>query len=161
MSKIPYVDPERENPEKQKKKIWNKRFILRLIISFSVITLTAGLIALIEYFSLTAEGVTTPKQLPLHILVDAFGISGVIGIAFFCLNWIATKGAFDMLSYGIQVVFLTTFRPKYRETNFPKTFYDYKVLKNSKPRTPLMALLFVSLLFLLTGIILLIIKMNY
>lgn len=158
MSKIPLADTNIESPE-GKKKFWTPQFIRALIVSSILILLTAVVIALIEYFSLISD-TGSPKNLILHVLTDAFSLSGLLGLCFFVLSYVATKGAFDILAYGIQVVFLVTFRPKYRETSFPKTYYDYKVLKDSKKRQPIMALLFVSLLFLLVGIILLLVYTN-
>lgn len=157
MSKIPYVDPSKEEQTQGKKKFWNKGFVISLIVTFVLLVLTAGLIALIEYYSLQSAAGGDDQKLVLHILVDAFALSGLLGMGFYCLSFIASQGAFDILAYGIQVAFLVTFRPKYRETSFPKTFYDYKVLKNSKKRKPFLAILLISAIFLIVGIILLVI----
>lgn len=159
MSKIPLAD-EKEDSAKGKKKIWTPKFIKVLIISSIVLLLTAVAIAWIEYYYLTGDNVGKDKNLILHLLTDAFSISGLLGLCFFALSYISSKGAFDILAYGIQVVFLVTFRPKYRETSFPKTYYDYKVMKDSKGRKPVMALLFASIIFFITGIILLLIYTN-
>ena len=157
MSKIPYVDSSKEEQTQGKKKFWNKGFIISLIVAFLLLLLTAGLIAMIEYYSLQNAAGGKDEKLVLHILVDAFSLSGLLGLAFYALSFISSQGAFDILAYGIQVVFLVTFRPKYRETSFPKTFYDYKVLKNAKKRKPFLAILLISAIFLIVAIILLII----
>lgn len=159
MSKIPLADSSKESQE-GKEKFWNPQFIRALIVSSILLTLTAVGIAFLVYYSLTSENYGQDKNLIMHILTDAFSLSGLLGICFFGLSYVSSKGAFDILSYGIQVVFLVTFRPKYRETSFPKTYYDYKVLKDSKARKPVMALLYVSSLFFVIGIILLLIYVN-
>lgn len=159
MSKIPLADSNKESQE-EKERFWNPQFVKTLIISSILLLLTALGIGLLVYYSLTNGNYGKDKNLIIHILTDAFSLSGLLGICFFGLSYVSSKGAFDILAYGIQVVFLVTFRPKYRETSFPKTYYDYKVLKDSKTRKPVMALLYVSLLFFIIGIILLLIYTN-
>lgn len=162
MSKIPYADPQKGEEAGREEKFWNPRTIRSLIVSLIVLILTGLLIAFAEYFTLTngPSGTGKDKNLTMHILSDSFSLSGLLGLCFYALSYISSKGAFDILSYSIQTLFLVTFRPKYRETSFPKTYYDYKVLKDGKRRKPISVLLLSSAIFFIVGIILLIIYVN-
>ena len=82
MSKIPYVDSSKEEQTQGKKKFGNKGFIISLIVAFLLLLLTAGLIAMIEYYSLQNAAGGKDEKLVLHILVDAFSLSGLLGLAF-------------------------------------------------------------------------------
>ncbi len=162
MSKIPYADPSKGQEEGKEEKFWNPRTIRNLISSLIVLILTGVIIGLVEYFTLTngPEGTGQDKNLIMHILSDSFSLSGLLGLCFFALSYISSKGAFDILAYSIQTLFLVTFRPKYRQTSFPKTYYDYKVMKDTKRKKPISVLLMSSGIFFLVGIILLIIYIN-
>ena len=99
-------------------------------------------------------------NLPLRLAGDAIGLSGVLGFSAFVLGYVSSKGAFDLVSYSVKLVFLNVFRPKYRQENFPRTFYEYKILKDHEKRRAVFPLLWLSLLFLAVGIILISIYMN-
>lgn len=155
MSKIPYAgEGFRDEYEEARNK---KRFLKNLIISFIALIFTAGVIALIEYF---ASGGKDIFNLPLRLAGDAIGLSGVLGFSAFVLGYVSSKGAFDLVSYSVKLVFLNVFRPKYRQENFPRTFYEYKILKDHEKRRAVFPLLWLSLLFLAVGIILISIYMN-
>ncbi len=162
MSKIPYADPQKGGEQGDKEKFWNPRTVRILISSLLVLILTGLLIGFVEYYTLTngPEGTGQDKNLIMHILSDSFSLSGLLGLCFFALSYISSKGAFDILAYSVQTLFLVTFRPKYRQTSFPKTYYDYKVMKDTKRKKPVSILLVSSGTFFLVGIILLIIYIN-
>lgn len=152
MSKIP-VAGESFHPEEQLK----ARFKRNLIISLVALTLLGGLIALIEYFSIRNA---VKSQLALHLLGDAFGLSGLLGFAGFGLGYVSSKGAFDLLAYSVKLVVLNIFAPKWRKENYPKTYYDYKVIKDHEERKAVFPLLWVSLAFLAVGVTIIIIYSN-
>lgn len=155
MSKIPLAgEGMRTEDEAYKNKA---RFWKNALISLIALSITAGIIALIEYFAL---GGGDMYSLPLRLAGDAIGLSGVLGFSAFVLGYVSSKGAFDLVSYSVKLVFLNVFRPKYRQENFPKTFYEYKVLKNHEKRRAVFPLLWLSLIFLAIGIILISIYMN-
>ncbi len=162
MSKIPYADPNQGEQQGKEEKFWSPRRVRVLITSLLVLILTGVIIGVVEYYTLTngPEGTGKDKNLIMHILSDAFSLSGLLGLCFFALSYISSKGAFDILSYSIQTLFLVTFRPKYRQTSFPKTYYDYKVMKDTKRKKPVSILLLSSGTFFIVGIILLIIYIN-
>jgi len=152
MSKIPLAG-ESFRPEEELK----ARFKRNLIISLVALTLLGGLIALIEYFAIRN---IVKNQIVLHILGDAFGLSGLLGFAGFGLGYVSSKGAFDLLAYSTKLAFLNIFAPKWRKENFPKTYYDYKVLKDHEERKAVFPLLWVSLGFIAVGVVIIIIYSN-
>ena len=155
MSKIPLAgEGFRTEDETAKNKA---RFWKNAIISLIALSITAGIIAVIEYFAL---GGNDAFNLPLRLAGDAIGLSGILGFSAFVLGYISSKGAFDLVSYSVKLVFLNVFRPKYRQENFPRTFYEYKVLKDHEKRRATFPLLWLSLIFLAVGIILIAIYMN-
>jgi len=143
--------------EEKKKKSNAKAFWIGLAISFASALVLALIIALIEYYAMGA-GDLNPRL--LHLSEDGFGLSGLLSFFVFLLTYAASKGAFDMLSYSLQILFNTIFRPHYREKGFPKTFYDYKMIKNAQERKPLLALFVVSLIFIIAGFILMMIDLG-
>lgn len=153
MSKMQYAFPDPQDESKKQSIFHSRGFYYALLISFLVLVATGALIACIEYFTLKDQ---PDDAFVLHLLTDAFGLSGILGLGVFCLTWVASAGAFDMLVYGVKLVFYTTFLPRERSEKLPKTFYDYKVLKDREKRKPVYGLLFPSLLFLMIGLIFLI-----
>jgi|LAHS01.1.fsa_nt_gb hypothetical protein len=143
--------------EEKKKKRNPKAFWLGFLIAFLSAWVLAFTIALIEYYALGA-GPLAPRL--LQLFEDGVGLSGLLSFFVFLLSFAASKGAFDMLSYSLQVFFNTIFRPHYREKGFPKTFYDYKVLKDGEQRKPLLALFAVSMLFIIAGFILMMVDLG-
>lgn len=158
MSKIPLAHEESSdgNPSSKGKSFWKD-----IIIGSIIVAVMAIGVALAVYFYLISF--TTPERSPkivFHILADAFSVSGMLGLLFYLMTYVTSKGAFDMLSYSIQYVFLITFRREYKKENFPKTYYDYKVLKDREERKAYLGLLYPGLIFFAIGIIFLIIYMN-
>jgi hypothetical protein len=95
-----------------------------------------------------------------HLSEDGLGLSGLLTFFVFLLSYCASKGAFDFLAYSLKVLVYTIFRPHYRESGFPRTYYDYKVLKDSQERKPLLALFLVSVIFILAGFVLMMISLG-
>ena len=156
MSKIPLANGRPDTPESQAleaKARWKRNFIISLI----GLTVGGGLIALLEFFTLDAS---IDKNFALHLLGDGFGLAGILGFGFFALGFIASQGAFAILSYSIKLVFLNVFAPKYRQESFPKTYYDYKVKKDHEGRKAIYPLMLLSLIYLAIGIILIVIYAN-
>lgn len=159
MSKIPLADKESLRGDTPKDK--RRKFLKGLLIGTIVVILMAVISGLIVYFYLmTFDPPERSPKIIFHILADAFSISGVLGLLFYLLSYVSSQGAFDMLSYSIQYVFLVTFRRNYKKEHFPKTFYDYKVLKDRDGRKSFKGILIPSATFLAIGLIFLIIYMN-
>jgi cytochrome bd-type quinol oxidase subunit 1 len=148
MSKIPLAG---EGMRTEDEAYRNKaRFWKNALISLIALSITAGIIALIEYFAL---GRGDMFNLPLRLAGDAIGLSGVLGFSAFVLGYVSSRGAFDLVSYSVKLVFLNVFRPKYRQESFPKSYYEYKVMKDHEERKAVFPLLWVSLVYLVVGII--------
>ena len=133
--------------DKSNKKI-TKGFIIGLIICLVINGLMAFLVSLIGISSLTTEQIDY-----LLVLTDGFTVSGGLMCLFYLLVFVSDEGAFDMLSYSIQLVWNVTFHKNVRETKLPKTYAEYRALKRSKPRLNLKFILYSGLLFLIIGII--------
>ncbi len=89
-------------------------------------------------------------------LVDAFTITGCIGILFYLLTLVAEAGAFDMLVYAVKLVFYTTFFRNLRDTKLPKNYAEYKELKRGKKKLSVSFMLIAALIFFVIGLFLLI-----
>ena len=114
--------------DKSNKKI-TKGFIIGLIICLVINGLMAFLVSLIRISSLTTEQIDY-----LLVLTDGFTVSGGLMCLFYLLVFVSDEGAFDMLSYSIQLVWNVTFHKNVRETKLPKTYAEYRAMKRSKPR---------------------------
>lgn len=157
MSKIPLANEGSDRGNSKSRKDFWIQFLIGSLIVIAVAIITA----IAVYVNLTSwENRESQPKFVFHILADAFSISGLVGLLFYLMTFVSSQGAFDMLSYSVQLVFLITFRRKYREENFPKNYYEYKVMKDHEERKAYAGLLWPSLIFLVIGIILLIIYMN-
>jgi len=156
VSKVPYANEEGNGLEKEEKKASSKKaFFIAFFVSLLVVSLLALGVGFITYAIL--KDVSGERALLLHIFADATGVAGILGICVFGLTFLFSKGAFDMLSYSVQTLFLNIFRPKYRKEKFPKTFYDFKVIKDNDERKPLYAMLIPAFCYFICGIILVIV----
>lgn len=133
--------------DKSNKKI-TKGFIIGLIICLVINGLMAFLVSLIRISSLTTEQIDY-----LLVLTDGFTVSGGLMCLFYLLVFVSDEGAFDMLSYSIQLVWNVTFHKNVRETKLPKTYAEYRAMKRSKPRLNLRFILYSGLLYLIIGLI--------
>ncbi len=80
-------------------------------------------------------------------ICDALFIPGVLLVAFGLLLFAADGGVFDMLKYGVQTAFSFLMTKKKRES-LPKTFYDYKQMRDARPRAPVAHLLITGTVFI-------------
>ena len=143
-----------ENEQKKKEPFFTKSFWISFAISLASALALGAFIGIIEW--LTQEGAGY-KVDPLGVSLDAVSLSGILMLLFFFLQYLSTKGAFDFLSYALKVSIYTVFRPNFRKTGFPATYYDYKMLKDEENRKPILAILFVATIFIVVGILIYII----
>lgn len=142
-----------EIEEIKKPKIFTKGFFIGLIITLIITSLIGGLVILQEVYVL---GKTFESQ-GMVIMIDAFSVSGGLVCLFYLLCFVSDEGAFDAISYSVQLVWHMTFHKNIRETKLPASYAEYRLLKRSKPRTNLLYMLFSGLTFFIIGLILLII----
>ena len=150
------LQKEKSEPKPKKFTKWTW---IKFAIAMAIGLLIAGLIFITLYFNELSQYGEEPimSKVFARYATDAFGLSGILLLLFAAINFTASKGAFDALNYSVQLLFLTIFRPRYRENNFPKTYCDYKVKMDAKERKPLNVLWLSGAIYLIVGIVFLII----
>ena len=83
------------------------------------------------------------------ILCDCFTVPGVFLGGFGALSWIASTGAYDIMSYGVS--YLVSMFVRHRER--AESFYDYKMEKAEKRKKWRAHTLIVGLVFFVAGLI--------
>ena len=111
-----------------------------------LITVMAALaisVALMYYEGLFVGGHSMATA--MMMLSDAFFIPGVILLGFGLLMWVAGEGMFDMMSYGVKLLWDVAYKHEW------ESFRDYRMRKAEKERTPVWHLVLVGLAFVLLG----------
>jgi zinc transporter ZupT len=139
------VELERKLKENHNDSSFGKGLIICLIIDAIIAGLIIG-------FSFLSEEMNWDRD-KFIILSDAFSLPGIYTILFFLISWVSGEGAFDAISYGVQVAFFTISHKDLRETKLPKTYADYRELKRHKKKGRTLFLLVAGGIFLLIGII--------
>ena len=85
-----------------------------------------------------------------RMLSDCFVAPGILLSGIAAISWAGALGTFDMLGYGMKVLFF--FIPSVKEKT-EKSFYDYRANKDEKGRKWLPEMLIVGLAFFLCGVI--------
>ena len=98
----------------------NKKSILKYV----VVVVFAGLIFVAGMFSQGLLEKNTTKEI-FGCLSDCFLFPGVLIGGMGALSWIASEGAFDMLSYGFGFAFNKLIHP----LTAYESFYEYKMRK--------------------------------
>lgn len=138
--------------EDENKESGKKDFLISFIISFVTAGILAGGIALFEVY-ITGGGASVELRTAWRYSADALGISGLLMLMGYILSFVASKGSFDILSYSIVAMFRSVFSYKKWKEDPERSFYHYKMKKNSKERKPILAILIVSLIFIAAGLI--------
>lgn len=130
-------------------KKFDKSFLIGFIVCFVINVLIALIIGLIQIYVLNRS----LQDNCLLILTDSFTMSGLLMCLYYLIVFVSDEGAFDIISYSVQLVWNVTFHKNVRETNLPSTFAEYKQMKRAKPRLNLRFVLFSGLLFFIIGLI--------
>lgn len=146
------VEFEKKQKENRDDSSFGKGLIICLIINAIIAGLFIGFSFLSKEMNWNID--------KFRILSDAFSLPGIYTILFFLISWVSGEGAFDAISYGVQVAFFTIFYKDLRETKLPKTYADYRELKRHKKKGRTLFLLVAGGIFLLIGIIFYIILYN-
>lgn len=149
---MPRRSDSENTPSLCEKRGWDRGYFIGGGVTLLINAGITALIILQEIYGL-GRSFTDEKFL---ILVDGFSISGVLMCLFYLLVFISDEGAFDIISYSVQLVFHMTFHRNIRETKLPKSYAEYREMKRAKPRLNLSFILFSGLIFLIIGLILLI-----
>lgn len=142
-----------EIQEKTKKPFFTKGFFISLAVSFVVGCGLFGIVFSVEYFTEDTEITTSVLY---RLLADGFGVTGLLMAMGYVLSWISSKGTFDILFYSIINSFRAVFSYKKWKEDPQRDYYSYKQKKDAEERKPLLAILLVSVIFICTGLLLLI-----
>lgn len=103
-----------------------KRSAKKFLIAFAI-----GLAISVAVFAIRGGFDYAETVLVLQAFCDAFFVPGILLMGFGALLFCADDGVFDMMNYGVMKVINLT-RSKKRRDAFPKTFYDYRQMKDEK-----------------------------
>lgn len=132
-----------------------KTFIIGSIITFIVcLLLSAGIFGFMCYYNASLDMPIT-YEIWEHV-IDSLMISGFFGLIIYSFSFLSGKGAFDIISYSVQLVWYNTFHRSVRETALPKTYAEYKQIKRGQPVSSTLFLLVGSLPTFLSGLIIMI-----
>ncbi|MCQ2815465.1 MAG: DUF3899 domain-containing protein [Bacilli bacterium] len=137
--------------EKFNKKI----FIIGSLVTLVTTIVIAGLIFLFTHIGNRGNPNYTEIEIWVNA-IDSLMISGFIGIVVYLFSILSNKGAFDIFSYSIKLVWYNTFHRSVRETALPKNYAEYKQIKSGKPVSSNIFLLVGSLPTFIAGAILMI-----
>lgn len=124
-----------EERERRVKKV--RRYLIALLAALAISA------AMMHSTGLFVGGHTMATVMML--LSDAFFVPGVILLGFGLLMWVAGEGMFDMMSYGVKLLWDVAYKHEW------ESFRDYRMRKAEKERTPVGHLILVGLVFVLLG----------
>ena len=133
--------------EQELKKQRTREFIIGLIISLVINAIIAGLMIYLNEFN--EEALTSQW---LKLLSDSFAFPGLFTLLLYLLAWVSEEGAFDAISYSVQLLFVTIFQKDLKESKLPKTYADYRALKKREDKKDTKFLLVSGGIFFLIGI---------
>ncbi|MBQ7995107.1 MAG: DUF3899 domain-containing protein [Bacilli bacterium] len=125
-------------------------------ISFAITFVFAIAMAIGGYFIIRSSFGLSWEDNKWRLLTDAATFPGVFLILVYLLVKLSNGGAFDALSYSLQLVFYTVFFRSLRETKLPRSYTEYRLLKQGKKRAGFSYLLIVGGIFLLITVVFLI-----
>lgn len=136
---------------KNKHYIFDKGFVVGLIISFIIACLISTGVFLYEYYNLYSGELTTYKL--YMALSDSFMFPWVMFALLYLLMWASKEGAFDAIVYSSKLFFYTIFYKNIRDSKLPASYREYRELKRSKPRSSTLFLLFAAIPFFILFIV--------
>ena len=110
-----------------------KRFLPSAIITVVLAVLVAWL---------RGVGISRTAAENCGALSDAFFVTGTLVGGIGILAWISTTGFFDMISYGLQGLWIRL--TPFLHPSGQKPFYEYKLERQTKRRSPVASLLIVG-----------------
>ena len=139
--------------KQQEKQLATAEFIKGLIIALVINVVLTGIIILSTAFG---EG-ELDLSAWLKLISDAFAIPGLFTLLLYLLVWVSQKGAFDAISYSVQLAFVTIFHKDTKEAHLPATYAEYCELKHKEKKKDSSYLLISGGSFLVIGIIVMIV----
>lgn len=114
----------------QKKK--NRNRYIGSVVSAGIVSL-----AVMAYRGLFGGDLTTGET--MMILSDGFFVTGALFLGLGLLMWVGGEGMFDMLGFGVKLVFDVAFKHEW------ENYRDYKARKAEKEKVPVGYLTWVGL----------------
>ena len=93
-------------------------------------------------------------------VMDAFFVPGILILSVGLLVWVSDGGVFDMIRFGLMKVFSVMFTRKIKDDQ-PKTFYDYRVMRQAKEPADIKFLLLVGAIFVALAGLSLLVTLQY
>lgn len=140
----------RKNKTKEEINTFIKNFIIGSIITLLVCGLLAVLTGVIVVNVLKVD---YEKDI-FRVYGDSFFVSGILVTLFRFLLFVSQAGAFDIIVYSVRKMVNYFFKKNPEDSDLPKTYYDYVALKREKKKNIFPSVLFISMIFLIIGIIL-------
>lgn len=109
----------------------------------SVLSLVIIAVAIMSYRGLFAGGNTTAGI--MMILSDSFFVAGTVLLGVGLLMWVAGEGMFDMLSFGVKLIWDVAYKHEW------ESYRDYKARKAEKPKAKVGYLTWVGAAGILIG----------
>ena len=142
-----------ELAKKQKEKEKNTaEFIKGLIIALTINAVLTGIIIA----SVALGDTELNLSAWLKLITDGFSIPGLFTLLLYLLIWASQAGAFDAISYSIQLAFVTIFHKDTKEAHLPATYAEYCELKHKEKKKDTNYLLISGGIFLAIGLIVMI-----
>lgn len=130
-------------PERKKTKI-----IITFLVGLAVML---GVLLMRDFFSLT-----DPSQ-AFGALCDACFVPGVLIMGIGALLFVADDGLFDIFAFGMQKVLALSVR-KGRKGMTPRTFHDYRVIKQGRRKSGFGFLLVTGGVYLIAAVVFLLLS---
>lgn len=150
-----------QNQQNQKNKhyLFDKGFVVGLIISFIIACLISTGVFLYEYYVIYSANLDNYK---LYVtLSNAFMFPWIMFSLLYLLMWASKEGAFDAIVYSSKLFFYTIFYKNIRESKLPSSYREYRELKRNKPRSSTLFLLFAAIPFFITFLVFIILSKTY
>lgn len=131
-----------------------KTIILEYTITFGICLILGFLVALLQgifkpYAEVVAKtnwNIANEFQKVFFILCNSAFVVGVICTSLGLLVFVADRGAFDMLIYGVRR-FISLFQKDVNKIKY-KTFYDYRIAKEGRPKRGFFYMVAVGLFYI-------------
>ncbi len=133
-----------------------KKRIKAFWISFAITFVVSVLIAVAAYFLSKGRFDSSEYEAKKYVIwTDTVSIPMVMLFLVWCLMKLTSYGAFDAISYSVQLAFLTIFHPNIRKSKLPATYREYREAKRGKKRYSIAYLLYACIPYLIATIVML------
>lgn len=121
-------------------------------ISFAITLVVSAGVAVGSFF-LFKSNIGDYENNRYRILADTFTIPAVMFLMVYLLVKVSRFGAFDIIVYSVRLLFVVMFRPNMRDSKLPRTYREYREMKQAKPRTSISFLAWTGLAHLIPMIV--------